>query len=357
MEDLDNLRLQIDGIDRQILSLLNQRYEVVKKVGEWKHAHNQPIYVPEREKLLLEKLDQLNPGPMSSETLRAIYREIMSGSMKIELPLRIAYLGPEATYTHLAAKNVFGHGVEYDPRTSIKDVFHDVETGRCNYGVVPVENSTEGVVNYTLDILINSPVHICSEVYMDIRHCLLSNEEKDKVRVIYSHAQSLEQCRNWLDLHLPGVERVPVVSNARACQLAKAEASAAAIAGVMASEVYGLKILEKDIQDNPGNMTRFLVMGRQEPAPSGNDKTSIVFSIRDRVGGLQECLRYFSDAGVSLSMIESRPLKERNWEYIFFVDVTGHREETPVKTAIEKLSEICLFVKILGSYPRAQQKE
>lgn len=357
MEDLQDLRLQIDSIDRRIVSLLNERYNVVKKVGEWKHAHNQPIYVPEREKMLLEKLEQLNPGPMNSETLRAIYREIMSGSMKIELPLRIAYLGPEATYTHLAAQSVFGHGVEYDPRASIKDVFHDVETGRCNYGVVPVENSTEGVVNYTLDILIDSPVHICSEIYQDIRHCLLSSCAKEEIRVIYSHAQSLEQCRNWLDLHLPGVERVPVVSNARACQLAKGEPHAGAIAGVLASEVYGLQILERDIQDNPGNMTRFLVMGRQEPDPSGNDKTSLVFSIKDRIGGLQECLRYFSEAGVSLSMIESRPLKKRNWEYIFFVDIAGHRNDPAVENAISRLAENCLFFKILGSYPRAGSQE
>lgn len=357
MEDLQDLRTQIDVLDREIVLLLNRRYEVVKKVGEWKHAHKQPIYVPEREKMLLEKLEKLNPGPMSSETLRAIYREIMSGSMKIELPLRVAYLGPQATYTHLAAQNVFGHSVEYDPRASIKDVFHDVETGRCNYGVVPVENSTEGVVNYTLDILIDSPVHICAEVHLDIRHCLISPVAKEEVRVIYSHAQSLEQCRNWLDLHLPGVERVPVVSNARACQLAKTEPGAGAIAGIMASEVYGMPVLERDIQDNPDNTTRFLVMGSQEPAPTGNDKTSIVFSIKDKVGGLQECLRCFSDAGVSLSMIESRPLKKRNWEYIFFVDIAGHREETPIREALEKLAELSIFFKILGSYPRAEVKE
>ena len=357
MEDLQNLRLQIDGIDRQILSLLNQRYEVVKKVGEWKHAHNQPVYVPERERMLLEKLEKLNPGPMSNDTLRAIYREIMSGSIKIELPLRVAYLGPEATYTHLAARSVFGHSVEYDPRASIKDVFHDVENCRSDYGVVPVENSTEGVVNHTLDILIDSPVYICSEVNMDIRHCLLSSSSKDDLRVIYSHAQSLEQCRNWLDLHLPGVERVPVVSNARACQLARQEPGAGAVAGSLAAEVYGLNILEKDIQDNPGNMTRFFVMGRQEPAPTGNDKTSIVFSIKDKVGGLQECLHCFSEAGVSMSMIESRPLKKRNWEYIFFVDLAGHKEDAPVKSALEKLENMCLFFKILGSYPRARQQE
>lgn len=357
MEDLQNLRLQIDGIDRQILALLNQRYEVVKKVGEWKHAHNQPIYVPERERMLLEKLENLNPGPMSSETLRAIYREIMSGSIKLELPIRIAYLGPEATYTHLAARNVFGQSVEYDPRASIKDVFHDVENGRCNYGVVPVENSTEGVVNYTLDILIDSSVFICSEVHLDIRHCLLANSSKEEIRTIYSHAQSLEQCRNWLDLHMPGVERVPVVSNARACQLAKQEPRAGAIAGSLAAEVYGLSIQERDIQDNPDNMTRFFVMGRQEPAPTGNDKTSIVFSIKDKVGGLQECLKCFSDMGVSMSMIESRPLKKRNWEYIFFIDLAGHKEDAPVRNALEKLEAMCTFFKILGSYPRAVQQE
>jgi chorismate mutase/prephenate dehydratase len=192
---------------------------------------------------------------------------------------------------------------------------------------------------------------------MDIRHCLLSSVEKEDIRVIYSHAQSLEQCRNWLDLHLPQVERVPVVSNARACQLARQEPRAGAIAGELAAGVYGLNILEKNIQDISGNMTRFLVMGRQEPEPTGNDKTSIVFSIKDRVGGLQECLSCFAEEGVSMSMIESRPLKNRNWEYIFFVDLAGHKDELSVKSALEKLSGMCLFFKILGSYPRAHRQE
>jgi len=351
--DLQELRTKIDSIDREIVRLLNDRYDVVGKVGEWKRKRGEPIYVPEREKALLEKLESLNQGPMLNSTLRAIYREIMSGALQLESPLRVAFFGPEATFTHLAAKTKFGHGIEYVPKSTIAEVFHDVESGKCDYGCVPVENSTEGVVNYTLDLLVDSPVKICAEINMKIRQCLLSNAEKDGIKVVYSHAQSLGQCRNWLSANLPGVETVAVVSNSRAAYLAAHEEGAAAIGSELAAEVYGLKILENGIQDNPNNMTRFLVAGTQEVKPSGDDKTSICFAIKDRVGALYDCLLPFKHAGITLTMIESRPSKRRNWEYFFFVDLLGHAGDPKIAKALDELNTMAHSLKIFGSYPCA----
>ena len=351
--DLQELRIKIDSIDRGIVRLLNDRYEVVKQVGEWKRERGEPIYVPEREKALLEKLETINRGPMPNSTLRAVYREIMSGALRLENPLKVAFFGPEATFTHLAAKMKFGHGVEYLSKSTIADVFHAVESGKCDYGCVPVENSTEGVVNYTLDMLMDSSVKICAEINMRIQQCLLSNAEKSKIKVVYSHAQSLGQCRNWLTEHLPGVETIAVVSNSRAADLAAREEGAAAIGSELAAEVYGLKIVEKGIQDNPNNTTRFLVTGTQEVKPSGQDKTSICFAIKDRVGALYDCLLPFKQAGVTLTMIESRPSKRRNWEYLFFIDMLGHATDPEIATALKELNTLAHSLKILGSYPCA----
>lgn len=351
--DLQELRIKIDSIDREIVRLLNERYEVVKEVGEWKRERGEPFYVPEREKALLEKLENLNRGPMPNSTLRAVYREILSGALRLENPLKVAFFGPEATFTHLAAKMKFGHGVEYISRSTIADVFHDVEAGKSDYGCVPVENSTEGVVNYTLDMLVDSSVKICAEINMRIQQCLLSNVEKPQIKVVYSHAQSLGQCRNWLTQNLPGVETVAVVSNSRAAYLAAHEDGAAAIGSELAAEVYGLKIVEKGIQDNPNNTTRFLVTGTQDVKPSGQDKTSICFAIKDRVGALYDCLLPFKHAGVTLTMIESRPSKRRNWEYLFFVDMLGHATDPGIASALDELNSLAHSLKILGSYPCA----
>lgn len=351
--DLQELRIKIDSIDRGIVRLLNDRYEVVKQVGEWKRERGEPIYVPEREKALLEKLETINRGPMPNSTLRAVYREIMSGALRLENPLKVAFFGPEATFTHLAAKMKFGHGVEYISKSTIADVFHAVEAGKCDYGCVPVENSTEGVVNYTLDMLMDSSVKICAEINMRIQQCLLSNAEKSKIKVVYSHAQSLGQCRNWLTEHLPGVETIAVVSNSRAADLAAREEGAAAIGSELAAEVYGLKIVEKGIQDNPNNTTRFLVTGTQEVKPSGQDKTSICFAIKDRVGALYDCLLPFKHAGVTLTMIESRPSKRRNWEYLFFIDMLGHATDPEIAAALKELNTLAHSLKVLGSYPCA----
>lgn len=351
--DLQELRIKIDSIDREIVRLLNERYEVVKEVGEWKRERGEPFYVPEREKALLEKLENLNRGPMPNSTLRAVYREILSGALRLENPLKVAFFGPEATFTHLAAKMKFGHGIEYISRSTIADVFHDVEAGKSDYGCVPVENSTEGVVNYTLDMLVDSSVKICAEINMRIQQCLLSNVDKPQIKVVYSHAQSLGQCRNWLTQNLPGVETVAVVSNSRAAYLAAHEDGAAAIGSELAAEVYGLKIVEKGIQDNPNNTTRFLVTGTQDVKPSGQDKTSICFAIKDRVGALYDCLLPFKHAGVTLTMIESRPSKRRNWEYLFFVDMLGHATDPGIASALDELNSLAHSLKILGSYPCA----
>lgn len=351
--DIQDLRVQIDAIDRQIVRLLNDRYKVVKEVGEWKRERGQPLYVPEREKALLEKLESINEGPMPDSTLRAVYREIMSGALRLESPLKVAFFGPEATFTHQAAKMKFGHAIDYISKLSIGDVFHEVESGRANYGCVPVENSTEGVVNHTLDILVDSPLKICAEINMRVQQCLLARCDKSDIRVVYSHAQSLGQCRRWLSENLPNAEQVAVASNARAAELAAREDGAAAIGSELAAEVYQLKLLEQGIQDNPNNTTRFLIIGRQDVKPSGEDKTSICFAIKDRIGALYDCLLPFKTAGITLSMIESRPSKRRNWEYFFFVDMLGHAGDPKIAKALEELNLLAHSLKILGSYPCA----
>ena len=349
--DLNEMRDKIDGIDRQIVSLLNQRYEIVREVGRWKQEHNLPIYVPEREKALLEKLSSLNQGPMLKSTLYAIYREIMSGAYPLERQLNVAYFGPAATYTHQAAKSQFGESVEYSPRPGIQDVFRDVESGNADYGVVPVENSTEGVVNHTLDLLLESPVKVCAEINLPIHHCLLSKSPLNEIRKVYSHPQSLAQCRAWLTEHLPGAERIEASSNTRAAELASRESGAAAICSSLASSIYKLDALAEKIEDNPRNTTRFFVVGNQENSPSGKDKTSICFAVQDRVGALYDCLIPFRNAGLTLTMIESRPSKKINWEYVFYVDLLGHISDPAVVSAMEQLKQHTSFLKILGSYP------
>jgi chorismate mutase/prephenate dehydratase len=330
---------------------LNQRYKIVCEVGRWKQERGLPIYVPEREKALLEKLSALNQGPMLKSTLYAIYREIISGAYPLERQMQIAYFGPAATYTHQAAKQQFGAGAEYLSRPGIQDVFRDVESGKADYGVVPVENSTEGVVNHTLDLLLESPVKVCAEINLPIHHCLLSISSLEDVRKVYSHPQSLAQCRAWISEHLPQAECVETSSNSRAAELAAGESGSSAICSKLAASVYNLNILAEKIEDNPRNTTRFFVVGNQENSPSGNDKTSICFAVQDRVGALYDCLIPFRNAGLTLTMIESRPSKKINWEYVFYVDLLGHVSEPAVASAIDQLRQHTSFLKILGTYP------
>lgn len=352
--DIEQLRCEIDGIDRRIVGLINRRYGFVKQVGEWKKDRSSAIYVPEREKALLDKLARLNNGPMKDETLRAVYREIMSGALALEHPLTVGFLGPKATFTHLAARAKFGRSVAYQSRNTIADVFKDVEAGRVDYGCVPVENSTEGAVSHTLDMFVNSSALICAEMNMQIHHNLLAKCPFEKVKKVYSHAQVLGQCRRWLQEELSGVEVIEVGSSGRAAQLALEQDGAAAIASELAAEIYDLPIVREHIEDNPDNTTRFLIIGNQEPAPTDDDKTSVCFCLKDRVGALYDCLIPFKEHGLTMTMIESRPSKRRNWDYLFFVDLLGHASDDNVAAALTELEEKCGFMRVLGSYPRAK---
>lgn len=357
--NLEDIRQKIDGLDARIVELLNERYKAVIEVGNWKKSRTAAIYVPEREKAVLDRLCSLNAGPMSNSTLRSIYREIMSGALSLEYPLKVAYLGPEATFTHLAAMSKFGRSVGYLAESGTDKIFEDVAAGRVDYGCVPVENSTEGVVNHTLDMFLESDVKICAEINMRVHHCLISNNPMPSVKKIYAHSQTLSQCRCWLQENMRGVELLETTSNTRAAELASREDGAAAIAASLAAEVYGLNILCSNIEDNPNNTTRFLVISRPDAVskPTGSDKTSICFSIKDRVGALYDSLLPFKNENITLTMIESRPSKKQNWEYFFFIDMLGHVTDEKLVRALDELGKISNSMRILGSYPRANAAE
>jgi len=353
---LSELRARIDEIDSSLLELISERAQVATEVARVKseQSDDNGFYRPEREAQVLRKIIDRNQGPLSEEEMARLFREIMSACLALEHTLDIAYLGPEGTFTQTAALKHFGHSVKTTAMGTIDQVFREVESGACQYGVVPVENSIEGVVNHTLDMLINSSLMICGEVELRIHHHLLSNEDSvDKIMRVYSHQQSLAQCRAWLDTHLLKAERISVNSNAEAARLAAEESNAAAIAGESAAEFYELSILMKNIENETDNTTRFLVLGQHETMPSDNDKTSLLFSAPNKPGSLQEMLACFSDNGVSLTRIESRPSRKGMWEYVFFVDIEGHAQEATVALALDKLNESASMVKLLGSYPRA----
>lgn len=348
---LEEIRKKIDAIDCRILEELVARAALVHDVGVIKKRDGQEIYAPEREEKLLQRLAQMCEGKLPEKSIRAIYREIMSASLYLENDLKIAYLGPEATWTHQAARSKFGASLEYLPQSTIADVFLEVERGRADYGVVPIENSSEGAVNFTLDVFIETNLKICAQILMKIEHNLLALCERSEIRRVYSHPQALGQCRVWLSQNLPGVEQVEVSSTTRAAILATEEQGAAAIGSKMSVEVYGLKIVEPSIQDHANNTTRFLVIGRRQSPPTGNDKTSIMFSVKDRTGALFSALEPFHAEGLSLTKIESRPSKKKPWEYIFFVDVQGHSQDEAMQRALNQLDTHCIAIKVLGSYP------
>jgi chorismate mutase/prephenate dehydratase len=354
------LRRHIDRIDDQLLRLLNRRARVVLAIAEQKARTNSGVYAPGREKSVLARLVRANTGPLPEHLVRAIFREIISASRSLEARLRVAYLGPEATYTHLAARQQFGAAAEYGPAATIAEVFHEVESGRAQLGVVPVENSTEGMVAHTLDLLVDSPLHICAEVSLPVRHCLLARPGTTLgvVRRIVAHPQALAQCRRWLAEHLPGVATEPEASNARAAERARDEGGVAAVAAAAAAEAYGLGVLAHAIQDEPDNLTRFLVLAPHDAEqPTGDDKTSLLFSVRDEVGILVRMLRPFAAHHIDLIKIESRPLRGRPWEYVFFLDLKGHRRERRVEQALGEVERAALRLKILGSYPAAPAPE
>lgn len=352
--ELLNLRKKIDNIDGKIISLLNERASVAKKVGKLKSRKGHGIYVPDREAQIYKNILTKNKGPLSNDALRAIYREIMSGSLALEKRLNIAYLGPEATFTHLAAIKKFGSQVRYSSCTSITDVFREVEVGRSDYGVVPVENSIEGAVSHTLDMFINTDLKICSEVFLEISHNLIGNCSMASVKRIYSNPQVFGQCRNWLDSNLHEVELVEVTTTSRAAEIASREKNACAIASILAAERYDLKILAKNIEDSSSNITRFLITGKHMPSPTKKDKTSIMLSVKDRVGALHDTLIPFKKNKVNLTKIESRPSKKKAWEYYFFVDMLGHYHDKNVEKALKEMEKQSVLLKILGSYPIAE---
>ncbi|MEE8408594.1 MAG: prephenate dehydratase [Myxococcota bacterium] len=353
--ELDALRSAIDAADDAIIRLLNERAKVALQIGAIKARHAQRAYVPERERLVLDRLVSTNQGPLPEESLRLIYKEIISASLALESPLEVAYLGPEATFTHEATKRHFGLSARLNPRRTIPDVFADVEHGRCEYGVVPIENSTEGVVNHTLDTFVASELGISAEILLEVSHQLLTRSgDLTGITKVYSHPQALAQCRGWLDSNLPGVAQVDVSSTARAAQLAGEDDGAAAVASDLAASLYGLEIAASRLEDAHANLTRFLVIGRDAPAPTGVDRTSVMFALKDAPGILFRALEPFARSEINMSRIESRPSRRRAWDYLFFIDLDGHLAEPRVAEAIAELETACQFMKVLGSYPQGR---
>lgn len=349
--ELKSLRKKIDSLDKKIIALLNMRARITLDIAKIKQKSHASIYSPDREREVLRRLSALNKGPLNYPAVEAIYREIMSSSLALEKPLKIAYLGPQATFTHLAALRRFGSQVDYLACNNIADVFLEVERDAADYGVVPIENSIEGAISYTLDMLVDSDLKICAQIVLDVSHNLLANCPKDKIRRLYSNPNVFGQCRIWLQEHLPDVEMVEVSSTTRAAQIAARESSSACIASLLAAKVYKLKIIASDIEDSPHNITRFLVVGKTDAAETSCDKTSILFSIKDKVGALHDMLIPFKKYRINLTKIESRPSRRKAWDYYFFVDLEGHKNNHRLKKALLELEKNCTFLKVLGSYP------
>jgi chorismate mutase/prephenate dehydratase len=355
-DKLADIRKRIDAVDEQIQALISERAALAQEVARAKRTQGEEVeyYRPEREAQILRHILERNTGPLDGEEMARLFREIMSACLALEQPMRIAFFGPEGTFTQAAALKHFGHAVNTVPLGAIDEVFREVEAGSAHYGVVPVENSTEGVVNHTLDMLLNSSLNICGEVELRIHHHLLSKEGAlDVVQRVYSHSQSLAQCREWLDGHLKGVERVNVSSNAEAARRAAGETGAAAVAGDTAAEIYGLNIVAANIEDQPNNTTRFLVLGRKGAPASGSDKTSLLVSTRNKPGALFHLLEPLSRNGVSMTRIESRPSRQGIWEYVFYLDIEGHTDDAHVAAALKELEAEASLFKVLGSYPKA----
>ena len=355
--NLDELRKRIDELDAQAVRVLNERTQAAIEIGRLKHEQGGEVYVPAREKAVLDRVTGLNSGPLDNSSLCAIYREIMSAALALEHDITIAYLGPQATFTHQAARSRFGSSVTYAACQTIADVFTGVQKGTADYGVVPIENSTEGAVTHTLDEFTSTPLKICAEIYLPIAHHLMAAVPQDRIRRLYSNPQVFGQCRQWLHENMPGVDLVAMSSTARAAEKAATETDSGALAGELAAELYGLRILHRDIQDLGGNTTRFLVVAKQYGAATGADKTSLFFGVRHRVGALCAAMDVLRRHGLNMGKIESRPSKARQWEYYFFVDVDGHPADPKVKNALDELGEHCTVLTVLGAYPKALTAE
>jgi len=353
---LQSLRESIDKLDSQLLELINERARLAQQVAGAKRADNKDAeyYRPEREVEILRRVQERNQGPLSNDEIARLFREVMSACLALEQAIEVAFLGPEGTFTQAAAYKHFGHSVTAVPLPDIASVFREVESGAVNYGVVPVENSTEGMVHHTLDMFLSSPLRICGEVELRVDHFLLGKGDGlESVQRVYAHPQALAQCRGWLDTHLPNAERIGLNSNAEGARKAEAEPGAAAIAGSAAAEIYGLKILGANIEDEQGNTTRFLVVGKQDVARSGKDKTSLLISVHNKPGALYQLLEPIGRNEISMSRIESRPSRRAAWDYLFFVDFEGHITDKAVADTLDELKGQASFVKVLGSYPAA----
>ena len=351
------IRECIDSIDDQMLELLSKRAECAERVAETKRQAGEKelwFYRPEREAQILNRICKNNKGPLTNERITAIYREVISSCLALEQNIKVAFLGPEGTFSQEASSKHFGHAVETVPMGSIGQVFKEVENGSVDYGVVPIENSTEGVISYTLDVFMHSPLRISGEIKLRIHQNLMTlHRDWKKVKRVYSHQQSLAQCRKWLDKNLPNVEQIPVSSNTEAARRAKEDPDAAAIAGALAGDIYDLTIVEKNIEDSKENTTRFLVIGKQDVPPSGVDKTTLMISAKNRPGALYHLLAPLAENGLDMTRIESRPSQNANWEYYFFMDIDGHVDDENVTKALNELAVESELIRVLGSYPKA----
>ncbi len=364
-EDINTKLLKIrdciDAIDDEMLALISKRAECAEEVGKVKREAGETdiwFYRPEREAQILNRVSKNNKGPLANERITAIYREVISSCLALEQSIKVAFLGPEGTFSQEASKKHFGQAVETVPVGSIGQVFKEVENGTVDYGVVPIENSTEGVISYTLDVFMNSPLKISGEIKLRIHQNLMTSpdvvgDDWKSVERIYSHQQSLAQCREWLDNNLPNAERIPVASNTEAAKQALADKNAAAIAGALAATTYGLSIAQGNIEDSKENTTRFLVIGKQDVPPSGADKTTLMISAKNRAGALYHLLAPLAANGLDMTRIESRPSRNANWEYYFFMDINGHVQEENVAKALKELKEEAELIRVLGSYPKS----
>ena len=350
---LEELRKKVDDIDSRLVKLLNERAQVVVEIGKEKNKTDSQIYAPHREKAVLDKIAKANKGPLPNKTLIAIWRELMSGSFVPERPLRIAYLGPQGSFSHTAAMIKFGQSVEYETLADIRAIFEEVSKAHSDLGIVPIENSAGGGVRESLDAFIETDVMICGEIHMAIHHNLLANCPIEKIEKIYSQPEVFAQCRNWLSGMFREAETIPVASSARAARMAAGEENAAAIASQIAAEIYGLKVLCADIEDIANNVTRFLVISKEDAKPTGDDKTILLFSTAHKTGALVDVLNVFKDYDINMTNIGSRPNKKREWEYYFFVDFLGHKEDSNVKKALEVAKAHCLQLSVLGSFPKS----
>jgi chorismate mutase/prephenate dehydratase len=354
MEKIQELRKKIDELDDKLIDLLNERARIVIDIGNIKKSAKLEFHSPSREREIIERLSARNKGPLPQETLRAVYRELLSSSLSLERPLKVAYLGPRATFTHMAGMQQFGLAAQFVPVESIKDVFNEVERGRADYGVVPIENSTAGAVNYTLDMFIDSDLKIAAEILLEVSQNLMNKSGgTGDIKKIYTIPPAAAQCRQWLEKNLPGVPVLDAPSTARAAEMAVDDPAVGAIASEMAAVLYGLQIVAKKIEDSTTNITRFLVIAPKSPGKTGRDKTSIMFSIKDKVGALYSMLGPFAERGINLTRLDARPSGTKVWDYVFFLDMEGHIEEKKVAQAIESLRKDSLFLKVLGSYPKS----